>query len=373
MEKLSGKQPQSFLRWFSSDRNSQLFLIVVALSALFWELWITSAFLSERLSPILFGVSHCAAVLILAGLSLLYHRLGIDLTVALLLLLTTMALGPIGPVGTLLTLGLVELNRLYALSFQEWYESLFPKTQETLANEVLEHLQAAEQELERGELPVPFIDVLKGGSLPEKQRVINLISNNFKPIFARTLLTALDDEANAVRVQAATTMAQIENRFLEETVRLSRVRQQHPDDLTSILRLARHYDDYAFTGLLDASREMANREKATEAYYQYLEAHPDDLEVRTAVGRLLVRSGRFEAASEWLRENLSLGANSAATLLWLVECEYCLGHWKEVRRLLREHAGKLLQADLPDTVRSAVRLWLGMPDDLLAEPEVATG
>jgi tetratricopeptide (TPR) repeat protein len=309
------------------------------------------------LSLSLLATLHLAVV----GILLLYwgfvwRREG-DQLVALLLLSMTLVLGPLGPLGTALCLLLTHRFRKSSQSFQEWYESLFPSVLTEYAKEVLEQVEAAETDSSHASGPVPFIDVMTVGSFRQKQIVLGLIAKHYRPVFAKTLLLALRDESNAIRVQAATTMARIENRFLSRTVKLIKEVEESRNAPASLLRLAQHYDDYAFTGLLDTTRERENRAKALETYKKYLELNPADPAVRNAVARILVRRKAIDEAIEWIRESVEQGYSSPQMLLWWVECEFERGSWNKVRELVGSNGEFFGRQDFPNKLSEALELW----------------
>jgi tetratricopeptide (TPR) repeat protein len=304
-----------------------------------------------------FGLVHLILVLLLVLYASLERRAGNEWSHALLLSASTLTMGPIGPAGTLLFLLLHVYYRRSSLTFQEWYDSLFPQEETSFTLRIHEEIELAGKEIAQAEPPVPFVEFMRAGSSKQKQTVIALVAKNFKPVFAKTLLLALRDKSNAIRVQAATTMARIENQFLEETLRLKEALEANPEDEGLLLQLARHYDDYAFTGLLDSSREQKNREQAKLLYQQYLQKNPDDQRIQIAFGRILVREGKCEEARTWLTECLGRGKASPELILWLAESEFHLKDWSGLRRRLRDHSKLLLEADLPDQILDTLKLW----------------
>jgi len=130
---------------------------------------------------------------------------GQDLRWPLLLTASSLATGPVGCVGTLLTIGLTFWFERSSTPFEDWYASLFPDHEVQFAATVFEQIKANESDSTQ-EVPTPFVDILSYGTLAQKQAVILLITKHFNPVLAATLLVALKDSDSAVRVQAATAM-----------------------------------------------------------------------------------------------------------------------------------------------------------------------
>jgi tetratricopeptide (TPR) repeat protein len=355
-----------------ANRNVTPRLVLAAMAALILELFLSTLLLSNFLPFLGFALSHLSLVLLLAFYADLEHKSGNEWGHALLLAATTLTMGPIGPAGMLLFL-LLNIHYLRSsLTFQEWYDSLFPQEETSFTRKLHEEIELAGKDIAQAEPPVPFVEFMRAGSSRQKQTVIALIAKDFKPVFAKTLLLALRDESNAIRVQAATTMARIENQFLEETLRLKEALEKDPDDEDLLLTLARHYDDYAFTGLLDSSREEKNREEAKKLYQRCLRHNPDNQQIQIAVGRILVREQRREEARDWLITCLERGDVSPQLILWLAESEFQLKEWQTLRQRLRENSQLLLDADLPDQLLNVLELWNNGRSNAVSEKEQET-
>src|SRR5262249_37068177 len=150
---------------------------------------------------------------------------------------------------------------------------------------------------------LPLIDVLTFGTHAQKQALLTMVMSDFKPAFASVLRAALNDANNAIRVQAATGITKIENDFMSRAMALSRFVADEPDNSELLKKIARHFDDYAYIGLLDPDREKDCREKALQYYNRYLALSPGDRGARIAVGRILIRDHQFEQAVHWFEQD----------------------------------------------------------------------
>ncbi|MBK1838341.1 hypothetical protein JHL17_13035 [Azospirillum sp. YIM B02556] len=283
-------------------------------------------------------------------------RRGRDLRLAGLLLVTIVPLGPLGAACTLATAALLALFSRYATGFQDWYLSLFPDSETGPAQELYELIVTGRENahLVAGE---SFTDVMSVGSPQQKQAVIALVARHFRPAFTPALKAGLADADPSVRVQAATATARVEHDFNERWLALDHAAQARSDDAASLAALARHLDDYAFCGLLDANREAEIRDKALDGYRRSLDLAEDDDGIRLDLGRLLLRCGLAAEAAARL-EPLVDRTSDSRILFWFAESLFRLGHFAELRALPVRRPDLLGGgAALPDALRDVFALW----------------
>jgi len=278
---------------------------------------------------------------------------GRDVRLPSMLLIATTIAGPFGASGMLVTMVLGEIFSRTSITFEEWYESLFP-TEETNEGRGILGLVKGINALADGQTNVlPLNDILSFGSFAQKQAAVTLITKYYKPSFAPVLKKALADESNAIRVQAATVMAKIEAEFLPKMMALSREAGKRPGDAAALRALAAHYDDYAFSGVLDPKREVETRGLAVETYRKLLALDATDANARAAVGRLLVRQRKYEDAADWYAR-YPVAEWPPAARLWHMESLFALGRYAELRALAVE---PLAEGAVAPNAAQAVALW----------------
>lgn len=281
--------------------------------------------------------------------------------VAWYLFVTTAALGPLGPITAMTTGALLVVFHRDWFDFQAWYASLFPTETRSRVNDLYESL-LRRQRSTAGAAVESFADILSSGDAARKRLVIGLLTRHFRPGFAPALKLALTDTDPSVRTQAATAVATIEGGFLARAQVLHRKVRERPKSFKRREQLARHYDDYAFTGLLDPERERDNRIRALESYQEALKVRPRDPGLWLAIGRLLVRERRYDAAASWFTVAEARGLISADMLLWNLEALFKLGRYDKVRETFAQH-GDLFRAGgkHPPQVPDVIRLWTTEP------------
>ena len=282
-----------------------------------------------------------------------------------LVALATTLFGPFGPAGALLSVGVRAVTFRADSSFEEWYAALFPDDPAPDSSRTMEGL-AARADADGTVAIGPLMDVLSHGTRPQKQIAIAVLTRNFHIAFAPALRLALRDADNAIRVQAATSMATIENGFMKRAQALERAVREAPASAERLKALARHHDDYAATGLLDPVRAGRSRFAALRCYFRYLKLEASDIEARHAVARLLMRRRRYAFAAHWLelcRRDAMFAPNMAP---WYMECLYRRERYADLRAFVRERSDELERLDIfPVRVVEAARLWSGRADELI--------
>lgn len=308
----------------------------------------------------LFLVVHVIFSAITALLAWARMKAGYDCRFLTMLTLTSAVVGPFGAAGTLFATVLYLWYRVRGMSFAEWFQTIFPYTTPTLPEAVNEDIVTGRDESSKLYSVIPFLDVIAVGSEAQKAQALSKMMLQFHPSFAPAFRMALNDRSNMIRVQAATATTKIENAFLDRLMKITSVRKKHPQDADVLLALAEHYDNYAYTGILDPEREQTNRTKALECYMEYLKIRPSDSYVRTLVGRLLLRDGRDEEAAVWFKESLQLGYQTDTMVLWYLESLYRCGRFKELREQSRSGiVSNALRQQLNLSLSEALALWSG--------------
>jgi tetratricopeptide (TPR) repeat protein len=273
------------------------------------------------------------------------------------LFVATAGLGPIGPFAALATgILLLAFHRDW-FDFNASYSSLFPTETRSRVTDLYESLLRRQRQ--QGKAGVEsFADILSGGDAAKKRLAIGLLTRHFRPGFAPALKLALTDADPSVRTQAATAVATIEGRFLARAQRLQRKVRERPKSFGRRQRLARHYDNYAFTGLLDPERERDNRLRALESYEEALKVKPREATIWLAIGRLLVRERRYDAAASWFTVAEARGLLTPDMILWNLEALFRLGRYDKLRSAIAEHKHSFeTAAKLPVQLPDVIGLW----------------
>jgi len=336
-----------------APRPTPLFIGMAAAATLV-EGWLTIRLAGGSMSIGAAALVHAIVVALLTAWTVRSPASRADLRLPLILTVMTAALGPLGSAGTLLAAVMTRRYARTAAPFEEWYASLFPDMAGAAAAVPLGNRSDARSSV------APFADILGFGTLGQKQELIGMIANEFRPAFAPTLRLALTDTNNAVRVQAASAITRVEDEFLQHSLALADAVRRHPGDARRVHALAAYHDEYASAGILDADRARDSRNTARSAYLDYLQLQPGDHLARAAVGRLLVQDGRYQDAADWLVDAIAAPEGRVHALLLWMEAQFNLGRFAEVRWAAVTHAAELIDRDdTPLLARETLKLWAG--------------
>lgn len=338
--------------------SNALVSFVAAALTLFTELFVISLFLEGGISRGVLILVHGVIILVLSAFTYLNHRVEADLRFSMLLVISTAVMGPIGAGGTLMSIITYVIYSRTATPFAEWLEAMFPAEQKTKVASTYQHIVSHGHYRQPHEV-IPFLDVLDLGTVPQKREALARITRYFRPLFAPALRKAANDNSNAVRVQAATAISRIEDAFQTYSQKLDEALNYEKDN-TELIRLsARHYDEYAYTGILDPDREKDCREKALSLYSRYLEKEKNDVDARVSVGRLLLKNGEQEAAANWFAKCVDGGWVSGDLLLWYMETLYNLKRLSTLRHIADTYYEEIMsdRESYPQQVVDTIRLW----------------
>lgn len=315
--------------------------------------------LGAELWPVIPVVIHIAIAGVTALMAYGQYKSGMNVHHFALLAIVSAGAGLFGTLGALFGFIGTQFFRSRAHHFKEWYESIFPTDTPSDSQVIYDSIQEGLDENPSAYGVMPFVDVMRLGTENQKRRALAKMTSRFSPRFAHAFKIALADHSNTIRVQAATAIAKVERDFGKKLARIEEARAAEPKNPNLTMALAKFYDDYAFTGVLDPELEKMNRERAINSYKAYLQVDPNSADAWISIGRLLFRNKQWAEAADWFRHALDRGWRMNSMLMWYFECLFRLGQFRELRRALLEHGrGIIGQEELPKDVREAVSLWM---------------
>lgn len=259
---------------------------------------------------------------------------------AALLAVSVPCLGALGAAGVVMCAVAEGLFRPHARGFMAWYDDLFPEEDQEAAELLLNRLRAGGDPASGAADLSSFTDAVTYGTIEQKQAIVALIARRFTPAFAPALRQALNDPVPAVRVQAAAAAAAIEARFAARGMALEREAAAHGHPLGSLRELGRLHAEMAKCGLLESARSDAARDKALDYYRRALALAPQDPNVLSAYGALLLDKGDAVQATAVLRDALGTAQRSASTAALLTEALLRQGRFQELRDFAATARGK---------------------------------
>jgi len=266
--------------------------------------------------------------------------------------------GPLAPIALLLFYPMYLRFRATATPFELWYRQLFPTDEGFLSARLYQSI--VRRELPSGDYTpvVSYMDMIGHGTIEQRIAVVSTVARNFRPVFAPVLKAAIADDNPEVRVQAATAIAKLTDDFVGRVQSLEAKVSRAPDDTQRLRELAKAYDEYAYTGILDEALEQNNRLRALQLWLNYCELVSDDREASVAVARLLMRLERHGIAAQWLEQAFADGRATRQAVLWYMEVLYALGRTDALRAIASQTVTDLAQdRTLSPKAVSAAQLW----------------
>lgn len=316
-------------------------------------------FLGTDIWPVIPVILHIVIASITAMIAYGQYRRGMDVQHLGALAIVSATTGIFGTVGALVGFIAYVIFRQKSQHFTDWFESIFPTDHVSDGQRIYDEILEGIDENPTMYNVMSFTDVMRLGSEDQKRRVLARMTTRFNPRLSPAFKIALKDPSNAIRVQAATAIAKLERNFMHVLERIEEARVREPHNRELLYALARFYDDYAFTGILDGELEKQNRKRALEAYKTYLQHDPNHADAWVAVGRILFRSGEHAAAAEWLQQAIDKGIKIKSMYLWYFESLFRTHKYDALRKAANTHGrDALAHEDLPHHVREAVTLWM---------------
>jgi tetratricopeptide (TPR) repeat protein len=266
--------------------------------------------------------------------------------------------GPFAPVLLLVLYPVYLRFRKTATPFETWYRELFPKDEGFLSARLYQSI--VRRELPGGDYTpvVSYMDMIAHGTVDQRIAVIATVARNFRPVFAPVLRAAIADNNPEARVQAATAIAKLTDDFVARVQKLEAHLAESPEDVVRMRQLAKAYDEYAYTGILDDTLEQNNRQRALQLWLNYCERVPEDRDASVAVARLLMRLERHGLAAQWLEKSFAEGRATRQGVLWYMEVLYAQGRTDALRAIAAQTVTDLAQdRTLSPKAVSAAQLW----------------
>jgi predicted Zn-dependent protease len=130
----------------------------------------------------------------------------------------------------------------------------------------------------------------------------------------------------------------------------------HPVEV--LRELGRLHAEMAKSGLLESARTDAARQKALDYYGRALSKSPQDAQLSSACGELLLVMGDLGQATERLTGALSQSKGSAAVAALLAEALLRQGRFKELRAFARAGRGRFTGSESErERLDQALALW----------------
>lgn len=346
-------------RRFRASPKGRFTLFILATIILIAEMFAVALLLED--APIGAFVIHIFCCLAAYLYTFMVVKLKVGARFGIIFSIFLTVLGPFAAGGIMLMLVTFKLSKSRALTFTQWYYSIFPEQKKSQSQEIAEALQYGRDKSWMNYSIIPFVDVVKRGTEAQKREAILKMSQHFHPDFGSVIKMALrEDASNVVRVQAATAITKIKNNFFSQLLKLEKIRQKYPDRHEALLAIASVYDDLAFSTILEPEQESEARALAQKFYEDFMAHRPNDKRIHYLIGRLLMRQGKYEEAVRWLENAITTETLKLDIWVLYAECLYRLNRYSDLRRQARNNCDLVLQSrKYPDAICESVLFWAG--------------
>jgi tetratricopeptide (TPR) repeat protein len=182
----------------------------------------------------------------------------------------------------------------------------------------------------RPDYAVPYQDYIEHGSVWEKQRAIATMARFFRPGYLPILRQATRDPNNAIRVHAATALARIEDDYLKRRIAHEQSYAHDATDRAIVLELAKFYENYVASGLLDDANVLTVGSEAIRLYSKALIIGYDSA-IIYSLGTLWLRLNYPEQAAQCFQRVLALNPDHKAAYGHLLAAYQAARNFRQLR------------------------------------------
>lgn len=208
-----------------------------------------------------------------------------------------------------------------------------------------------------------YLDIIRYGNINQKTIVLNNGLNFYKPEFAPIFKVAINDESNMIRVQAATALTKIKERYAKE---ISKVQKKVLDKNGKILNYKektirssiKSYLSYYQSGILD-QEEIKNICLKILGYYDKIDAEKYNIKDLEIMADLHVRISNYDKAYKILKKIFREKEGiSQLSIFNYMKTFFYLGKFDSLRKFATLYRGKLNQDDpISVMINDSTILW----------------
>ncbi len=217
-----------------------------------------------------------------------------DKTLGTLFCLLFFFLGPIGMIGGMIMLPLLALYESAGTTVKELLAAIFPNIQIEPRKKLYDRIVFGQEEFGEVEANISFQDIMLYGTNEQKEKTIEKMLRFFRPEFAPILIKALNNPINAIRVQAAASIASLDLQYEVKQEKYLEECKQSKSSPDSLFALANHSFEWSRSGLVDPEQKQKLEKTAIHAFEQYLRLRPNDNRASLSLARLYNASGEIE-------------------------------------------------------------------------------
>jgi hypothetical protein len=218
-----------------------------------------------------------------------------------------------------------------------------------LLSEFMEHTAPQDESSRRmraGDLPLvdhlqvePLIDMLETPDVEMKRAVIDAMARRRGKKLIACIQGCLQDPRPEIYQYAMARLARLQEDFTRDIGRARQEADKDPDSVVPRYRLARIYEEYLESGLVDATLVSFYRAMLLEAYEAVLALAPSEITAALARSRLLIEMGRTAEAALELLGVIEQDIDNIEARFLMVQVFYAHRAW----RAMQSELGSILR------------------------------
>ena len=215
---------------------------------------------------------HLTVIALLAGWVYRAAHARRDVSGCFLTLLATLATGPLGATGGLLSMMFAVVGDKDDGTrdlLEEWYERISHSTNVDEITQFCDMVAIGRAIDLAGPAPQPFVQIMQDGSLLEKQNALGLIARKFHPDYLPALQGALKSHQPVIRVQAAAVAAHVRDQMKDMLHDMLRRLPALRGNLEKALVVAAQIEQCLTSGLLE-DRDRLRGQAELRALYDHV-------------------------------------------------------------------------------------------------------
>jgi len=214
---------------------------------------------------------------------------------------------------------------------------------------LIDRLEDGLEHLDEHEYTDSYLDVMRFGSISQKITALNNVLNFYKPEFSEIFDIAINDESNVIRVQAATAVTKIREKYSKQVreaqKKLFNEDGSLPSKHSSLRSLVKCYMSYIDSGLLDIETIQDISGRILECYNKIgvKNYNIGDLEI---LSNIYVILQKYDDAHKILQDLYKKKAKpSSVSVLNYLKTLFHLKKMKELREFARKYKNTIDQED----------------------------
>ncbi|KAA3620099.1 MAG: hypothetical protein DWQ05_05055 [Calditrichaeota bacterium] len=197
-------------------------------------------------------------------------------------------------------------------------------------------------------------DIFISGNERLEETAIQKLSRLGNKAAVSILQSVVNQSTTDVKILAASALTGIEEKTVAKIESLQNAVAETPQKPELILELARSFDLYCHLGVLDDSLLSYYQNLGIESYMKYHKLVPDDATIDIELGRLLLKSRRYEEAESIFNGLVTKNPQDFNPKIWLAETYFAQGKYEHVKKTCHtiNECG-----DLPEICAETVAWW----------------